>query len=122
MNFWINILKRQTNKEKKKKTNMVLNLKTIEISIKIKSQIILTRKLSRLSIHVKLRKINLDNVVMDFDATSLNPFAIWDEISVYPNIETGFAFEPHMNIVFVEPFNNQTFTKMAVKAHLWKTY
>ena len=48
---------------------------------------------------------------MDFDATSLYHSAMWDCISVYPKMETGFAFAPHMNDVFVETFNNQTFNE-----------
>ena len=47
--------------------------------------------------------------MMDFGATSLDPSAIWDEESIYPEIENGFAFKPHMNITYVEAFNNQTF-------------
>ena len=34
---------------------------------------------------------------------------MWDENSVNPKIETGFAFKPHMNKVYVDAFNNQTF-------------
>ena len=49
--------------------------------------------------------------MMDYDATSLYPSAMWDENSVYPKIETGFAFKPHMNIVYVKAFNNQTFNQ-----------
>ena len=48
---------------------------------------------------------------MDFDATSLYPSAMWDENSVYPKIETGFAFKPNMNDVYVEAFNNQSFNE-----------
>ena len=48
---------------------------------------------------------------MDFDATSLYPSAMWDEKSVYPKIESGFAFKLNMNDVYVEAFNNQTFNK-----------
>ena len=36
---------------------------------------------------------------------------MWDENSVYPKIETGLAFKPHMNDVYVEAFNNQTFNQ-----------
>ena len=43
---------------------------------------------------------------MDFDATYLYPSAMWDGNSMYPKIETGFAFKPHMNHVYVEAFNN----------------
>ena len=45
----------------------------------------------------------------DFDASCLYPSA--NENSVYPKIETGFAFKPHMSIVYVEAFNNQTFNQ-----------
>ena len=49
--------------------------------------------------------------MMVFDATFLYPSAMWDEKLVYPKIETGFAFKPHMNNVYVEAFNNQTFNQ-----------
>ena len=34
-----------------------------------------------------------------------------DQNSVYPKIETGFAFKPRKNNVYVEAFNNQTFNE-----------
>ena len=36
---------------------------------------------------------------------------MWDQKSIYPKIETGFAFEKHMNDELVEKFNHQTFTQ-----------
>ena len=48
---------------------------------------------------------------MDYDATSLYFSAMWVEKSVYPKKETGFAFKPDMNGVYVEAFNNQTFNQ-----------
>ena len=71
----------------------------------------INKELNKLPIHKKLQKLNLNDVMMDFDATSLYPSAMWDENSVYPKIETGFVFKPHMNIVYVEAFNNQTFNQ-----------
>ena len=59
----------------------------------------MNHKLSELPIHEKLRKLNPDDVKMDFDATSLYQSAMWDEKPVYPKIETAFAFKPHMNKV-----------------------
>ena len=50
--------------------------------------------------------------MMDFDATSLYPSAMWDEKSVYPEIESGFAFKPHMKDFYMEEFNNQTFIRV----------
>ena len=48
---------------------------------------------------------------MDFDATSLYPSAMWDQKSVYPEIENGFAFKPDMNDFYVEAFSNQSFNQ-----------
>ena len=69
------------------------------------------KKLNMLSIHKELSKLDSNKTQMDFDATNLYPSAMWDEKSVYPKIETGFAFKPNMNDVYVEAFNNQTFNK-----------
>ena len=69
------------------------------------------RKLNMLSIHKKFFKLDSNKTQMDFDATSLYPSAMWDENSVYPKIETGFAFKPHMNHVYVEAFIKQTFNQ-----------
>ena len=55
---------------------------------------------------------------MDYDASSLYPSAMWDEKSVYPKIETGFAFKPDMNDVYVEALNNQTFNQDADESAL----
>ena len=69
------------------------------------------KKLNMLPILKKLSKLDLNQTQMDYDATSLYPSAMWDENSVYPKIETGFAFKPHMNDIHVEAFNNQTFNE-----------
>ena len=62
-----------------------------------------------LPIHEKLSKLNSNKTQMDYGATSLYPSAMWDENSVFPKKESGFDFKPHMNSVYVEAFNNQTF-------------
>ena len=36
---------------------------------------------------------------------------MWDKASIYPRIETGYAFTPDMNNELVEKFNTQTFTQ-----------
>ena len=71
----------------------------------------INKELSKLPILKKLQKLDVNDVMMDFDATSLYPSGMWDENSVYPKIETGFAFKPHMNDIYVEAFNNQTFNE-----------
>ena len=71
-----------------------------------------------LPIDKELSKLDSNKTQMDFDATSLYPrsmqrlsSAMWDEKSVYPKIETGFAFKPHMNDVYIEAFTNQPFNE-----------
>ena len=64
-----------------------------------------------LPIDKELSKLDSNKTQMDFDATSLYPSAMWVENNVYPKIETGFAFKPHMNTTFVDAFNNQTFNE-----------
>ena len=64
-----------------------------------------------LPIHKELSKLDSNKTQMDYDATSLYPSAMWDENSVYRKIETGFAFKPDMNDIYVEVFNNQTFNQ-----------
>ena len=56
----------------------------------------------------------------DFDATSFYLSAIWDKSSVFPKIKTGFAFKPHMNDVYLETFNNQSFNKDSNEAAILK--
>ena len=69
----------------------------------------INKELNKLPIHKKLQKLNLNDVMTDFDSASRYPSAMWDENSVYPKIKSGFGFKPHMNNVYVEAFNNQTF-------------
>ena len=71
-------------------------------------------KLTKLPLHKKLQKLNLNDVVMNFDATSLYPSATYDENSVYPKIATGFAFKPHTNYVYVEALIFNRLTKMVM--------
>ena len=71
----------------------------------------INKELNKLTIHKKLQKLSHNDVMMDFDATSVYPSAMWDKNSVYPKIETGFAFKPHMNKTYVEAFDNETFNQ-----------
>ena len=64
-----------------------------------------------LPIHKELSKLNSNKTQMDFDATSLYPSAMWDKSSVYPKIETGFAFKPHLKKSYVKAFNNKNFSE-----------
>ena len=71
----------------------------------------INKEFNKLPIHKKLQKLNHNDVMMDFDATSLYPSAMWDEKSVYSKIESGFAFKPYINKTYVEAFNNENFNQ-----------
>ena len=71
----------------------------------------INKQLYLLSFHKELSNLDSSKTQMDYDATSLYASAMWDEMSVYPEIETGFAFKPNMIDVYVETFNNQTFNQ-----------
>ena len=59
----------------------------------------------------QLSKLDTNNTQLDFDATSLYPSSMRDDRSVYPKIETEFAFKPHMIHIYVEAFNIQPFNQ-----------
>ena len=69
----------------------------------------INKKPYMLPIHKELSKLNLNKTQMCYEGNSLYPSVMWDANSVYPKKETGFAFKPHMNDVYLEAFNNQTF-------------
>ena len=71
----------------------------------------INEKLSNLRLHKMIKRIELIHLLWVFDAVSLYPTAMWDEKSIYPRIETGYAFTRDMNVELVEKFINQTFTQ-----------
>ena len=71
----------------------------------------INENLSNLRLHKIIKRIELIHLLWDFDAVSLYPSAMWAEKSIYPRIETGYAFTRDMNNELVEKFNNQTFTQ-----------
>ena len=71
----------------------------------------INEKLSQLRLHKIIKRIELIELLWDFNAVSLYPSAMWDEKSIYPRIETGYAFTRDMNDELVEKFNDQNFTQ-----------
>ena len=69
----------------------------------------ISEKLSQLPIHQLTKQIKLDELFWDFDAVSLYPSAMWDENSIYPRIETGYAYKTDMNDELVEKFKSGNF-------------
>ena len=71
----------------------------------------INKKLGEFPLHKLLQELSLNDLLWDFDAVSLYPSAMSDEKSIYPRIETGYAFTADMNEDLVNKFNNQTFTR-----------
>ena len=67
--------------------------------------------MSKVPIHQLIKQIKLDELLWDFDAVSLYPSSMWDESSIYPRLETGYAYTEDVNDELVEKFDNQTFTQ-----------
>ena len=57
----------------------------------------INEKLIKLLIHQLLKQIKLIELLWDYDGNSLYPSAMWDENSIYPRIETGYAFTADLN-------------------------
>ena len=68
-------------------------------------------KLSDLPIHQAIRQSKIIELLWDFDCVSSYPSAMWDKNSIYPKIESVYAFTRNLNDELVEKFNNQTFTR-----------
>ena len=63
----------------------------------------------------KFEKLEVKEFGIDFDATSFNPSAVWNDILVYPMQDNGFTFERHVKDVYVEVLNNQYFNQNGKK-------
>ena len=87
------------------------NMMVIEILFKRKKTDFFNNKLNMLAIHEQLSKLSLNNTQMDFVATSLYHSATWVRSSLYPKIKTEFTFQPLLNDVYIETFNNQSFNQ-----------
>ena len=70
----------------------------------------INEKLSKLPIHQLIKQMKLDELLWDIDAVSSCPSAMWDEKSIYPGIETGYAFTKDMNNELGEKFNASIFS------------
>ena len=58
-----------------------------------------------------MKQLSLNDLLWSYDGNSLYPSAMWDENSVYPRVETGYAYSEDMNDELVEKFNTGNFTK-----------
>ena len=67
--------------------------------------------LRQLPIHQLMKQIKLDELLWDYDANRSYPSAMWDETSIYPRIETGYAYITDMNDELVKKFKKQNFSR-----------
>ena len=74
-------------------------------------KIYIIKKLGEFAIHKLLQQLSLNDLLWDFDAVSLYPSAMSDPETIYPRMETGYAFTPDMKDDLVEKFLNQTFNE-----------
>ena len=58
-----------------------------------------------------MKHIELTHLLWNFDGVSLYPSAMWDEKSIYPRIDTGYAFKKVINDELVEKFNTGNFNQ-----------
>ena len=71
----------------------------------------INKNLGELSIHRFLKCLSLNDLLWSYDANNLYPSAMSDDMSIYPKIETGFAFTPDMIDEIVEKFSEGNFTQ-----------
>ena len=73
------------------------------------------KKIGEFPIRKLLQELSLNDFLWDFDAVSFYPSAMSDPESIYPRVETGYAFTPDMNDDLVENFIIQTFNQRSLK-------
>ena len=98
--FWIKTLKLYINIGKYKKNKNYSEFEDYgEINHDERAKYV-NDDLTKLTIPNKLKNLDLNESRKDIDAISLYPSAMWDEKSVHLEIESGFAFKPHMNVYY----------------------
>ena len=71
----------------------------------------INKEIGELPIHQLLQQLSLNDLFWDLDAVSLYPSAMSDEKSIYPQIETGYAYTKDRNDEFVGKSNSGTSTE-----------
>ena len=67
--------------------------------------------LGELPSHYLLQQLSLEDLLWSYDANRLYPSAMSDPKSIYPRIETGYAYTPDTNDELVKKFNKQKFSR-----------
>ena len=74
-------------------------------------------KLSQLRIHQLIKQLGLYDLLWSYDGNSLYPSGMWDEKTIYPRNETGYAYTGNMNDELVKKFNTGNFNQ---RSAIWK--
>ena len=82
-------------------------------------EIFINDKLSILPIHQILKQINLSDVLWNSDTVSLYASDLWDKKTIYPRIETEYAYTKVMTNDLINEFNFQTFLRGSVILRKW---
>ena len=80
-------------------------------------EIYVNEKLSKFSMHQLLKRIQLTDLLMDFDATSLYRSAMWYEKSIHARNETGYTYTKNKNDELVQKLNSGNFIQ---GSDVWK--
>ena len=72
-------------------------------------EIYINKKLGEIPIHQFLKQLSLYDLLWSYDANSLYSSAMSDDMSIYPRIETGYAFTPDMNDEIIKKLNEGNF-------------
>ena len=92
-----------------------------ELSLKQTKKEIMKR-LHALEISKKIKKVQLNDYLVSSDYTSLYPSAQADPRSIWPKIETSYAFEDYMNDSVCSLFNNKKFEELNLCCFLTVKY
>ena len=71
----------------------------------------INKKLGQLPIHQLINQIKLIELLWDHDANSVYRSGMWDENSIYPGSETGYACTKDMNKKLIKKFNTGNFNQ-----------
>ena len=92
-----------------------------ELSLKQTKKEIMKR-IHNLEISKKIKEVKLNDYLVSSDYTSLYPSAQVDSHSIWPKIETAYAFENHMNDAVCSLFNGQRFEELNLCCFLTVKY
>ena len=71
----------------------------------------INKPLGELLVQERSQQLSLEDLFWGYHAVSLYPTAMFDEVSIFPQIETGLAYTKDMNSELVEKINTGFFNQ-----------